>query len=84
MQTKQLNIRLDSDQLKELESFAQACEVSTATLAGFFLRAALRASKRIGQIKLPIDFEVCEIQPDAKLPANRLIKKEEILCNKSK
>ena len=59
MQTKQLNIRLTPEESAELKALADGCEVTPAALGGFFMRAALRASKN-QRLKLPLDFEIVE------------------------
>jgi len=61
VETKQVNIRLATDDVEQLNVIAARCEVTTAALAGFFLRAALRACKsHPGRILLPPDFQIVE------------------------
>lgn len=60
METKQIKPRLAPDEMKEMERIAEECEVNPTALAGFFLRAAIRAAKRHGRLRLPVDFEILE------------------------
>jgi hypothetical protein len=61
MQTKQLHVRLTEEEMSALKEIALECEVNATTLAGFFMRAALRAVKSYGQrLKLPPNFQVLE------------------------
>ena len=61
MQTKQLHIRLTVDEMAELDSIAKECETNPTVLAGYFLRASLRAAKSYGRrLRVPIDFDVVD------------------------
>ncbi|HEV2210067.1 MAG TPA: hypothetical protein VG167_14905 [Verrucomicrobiae bacterium] len=61
MQTKQLHVRLTEEELTALKGIAEQCEINATALAGFFMRAALRAVKDYGQrLKLPPNFAVVE------------------------
>ena len=60
MVTKQLNVRLEPEDLKKLQSLAAACEVTPSGLAGYFMRAAIRAAERQGFVRLPLEFDIKE------------------------
>jgi hypothetical protein len=77
MQTKQLHVRLSGEEMAQLKGIADECEVNTTALAGFFIRAALRAVKNYGhRLKLPPDFTIAEDASEFRgPPPTRLVSK---------
>ncbi len=66
MESKQLNIRLSSEEITKLGRIADSCEVNPSTLAAFFLRASLRAHDAYGKrMLLPPQFQIVEHEPVA-------------------
>ena len=73
METKQLHVRLTADEMEVLKRTALECEVNPTVLAGFCIRASLRAFKAHGQrLRLPIDFRIIEDPADFPPAAPRL------------
>lgn len=71
MQTKQVNVRLSDDEIGHLRELAKGCEVTTAALGGFFMRAALRAVREHGgPFRLPPFFELKDHDPDPRFKLN--------------
>jgi len=54
-------VRLSPDEIAEMNSIAKDCEINATALAGFFIRAALRAVREDGgRLKLPPNFALAE------------------------
>ena len=59
MTTKQIRIRLTTDELKELEQLAESCDLNVTALAAVLIKAALRAvGDNAGRLILPLKFKV--------------------------
>jgi hypothetical protein len=59
MTTKQIRIRLTTDEMQELKKFADNCDLNAASLCAIFVKAALRAADECGgRLVLPLRFRV--------------------------
>jgi hypothetical protein len=63
---KQLNIRLDPDYTSRLKAFADQLEMTPGALAGYLMRAAIRAAEREDVFRLPVEFNVREPVPSSR------------------
>ena len=64
MTTKQIRIRLTTDELAELSKLAEGYDLNATALCGVFIKASIRAAvENDGRVILPLRFKVDEGKP---------------------